>query len=389
MAYRAASQRSKIEPFHVMKVIAAAAKRQETHGDVISLCAGQPSAGATSSVVEAAQRSLNNSPLGYTEAGGIRQLREKIAAHHQQRYGYEVAAEQVYVTTGSSGGFTALFLAALDPGDCVAMVRPGYPAYRNVLQSLGNPVVELACGVRTRFQPTLSMLQELDEIPAALIIASPSNPTGTIIDPRELAHIAAWCEENHCLLISDEIYHGISYGRETASAWSTHSSAVVVGSVSKYYAMTGWRLGWMLLPEWLVAPVDRLSGNLSICPPAIAQHAAIAAFNSASTRQLDELVEQYAINRDIMIQRLNDMGISDQAPSDGAFYVYANISSLTDDSVAWCSRLLDTTGVAITPGVDFDTVDGHQSIRLSFAGDRHDLSEAMDRLHSFVTSTEL
>lgn len=385
---RLPSRRSAVEPFHVMSVLAAAARRQETHGDVISLCAGQPSTPAPGPVLAAAHHALDTEILGYTEALGIRPLREAIATYHQRRDGVDVTADDVVVTTGSSGGFTVLFLAAFDAGDTVVMARPGYPAYRNTLQALGCRVHEIACGPETRYQPTVAQLDavtaELGHAPAGLIVASPANPTGTIIDSGELAALARWCDEHGTLLVSDEIYHGVTYGRECASAWQTSRNAVVMGSVSKYFSMTGWRIGWMLLPEFLRDPVDRLIGNLTICPPADAQFAAVAAFSPESAGELDGHVERYARNRELVLRRLGELGVEEVAPPDGAFYAYFDVSRWTDDSVAWCAEILDRTGVALTPGVDFDTVDGRHTVRLSFAGGTEEIAEALDRLESVL-----
>ncbi len=374
------SRRSQIEPFHVMDVWAAAALRQRTHGDVVNLAAGQPSTPAPAPVLRAARQALDSQLLGYTVTLGIDELREAIARYHGERYGIDVSAADVVVTTGSSGGFPLLFLAAFDPGDTVAMSRPGYPAYRNTLTALGCEVLELDCGPDTRFQPTVAMLEALDQPPAGLIVASPANPTGTILAAEELAGLARWCEEHGTLLISDEIYHGISYGPTTASAWETSREAVVMGSASKYFCMTGWRLGWMLLPERLQRPVFRLSGNLTICPPAISQYAGVAAFTPESTAELDSHVHRYRTNRDLLLEGLPGLGLGDLAPADGAFYAYANIAHLTDDSTAWCAQLLAETGVALAPGVDFDTVHGGSTVRLSFAGAAADVTEALERM---------
>ena len=373
-------RRSQVEPFHVMDVWAAAALRQRTHGDVVNLAAGQPSTPAPAPVLRAARQALDSQLLGYTVTLGIDELREAIARYHGERYGIDVSAADVVVTTGSSGGFPLLFLAAFDPGDTVAMSRPGYPAYRNTLTALGCEVLELDCGPDTRFQPTVAMLEALDQPPAGLIVASPANPTGTILAAEELAGLARWCEEHGTLLISDEIYHGISYGPTTASAWETSREAVVMGSASKYFCMTGWRLGWMLLPERLRRAVDRLSGNLTICPPAISQYAGVAAFTPESTAELDSHVHRYRTNRDLLLEGLPGLGLGDLAPADGAFYAYANIAHLTDDSTAWCARLLAETGVALAPGVDFDTVHGGSTVRLSFAGATADVIEALERM---------
>lgn len=375
-----ASRRSQIAPFHVMDVWAAAAQRQRTHGDVVNLAAGQPSTPAPAPVLRAARQALDAQLLGYTVTLGIDELREAIAGHHSDRYGLDVQAADVVVTTGSSGGFPLLFLAAFDAGDVVAMSRPGYPAYRNTLTALGCAVLELDCGRDTRFQPTVAMLEALDTPPAGLIVASPANPTGTILAADELAALARWCEDHGTLLISDEIYHGISYGPTTASAWETSREAVVMGSASKYFCMTGWRLGWMLLPERLQRPVFRLAGNLTICPPAISQYAGVAAFTPESAVELDENVQRYRTNRELLLQGLPELGLGDLAPADGAFYAYANIAHLTDDSTAWCARLLAETGVALAPGVDFDTAHGGNTVRLSFAGATADITEALDRM---------
>ena len=377
------SRRSAVEPFHVMEVLKAGAERQRTHGDVILMCAGQPSTPAPQVVLDAAREAMASHTLGYTETTGILPLREAIAEHHRTAYDVDVRADQVCVTTGSSGGFTALFLAAFEPGDVVAMTRPGYPAYRNTLQALGIRTHELVCGAETRYQPTVAMLDAMPEPPAGLIIASPANPTGTIIDADELAAIARWCEAHDCLLISDEIYHGVTYGRPCTSAWQASTSSVVVGSVSKYFSMTGWRLGWMLLPEHLARPVELLSGNLSICPPAVAQYAALACFTDEARRELDGHVHRYADSRAHLVEALPQIGVTSYAPPDGAFYAWCDIGHLTDDSTAWCRDVLAATGVAITPGVDFDPVDGGRFMRLSFAGTTAEVTEAMERLSRY------
>jgi len=381
------SRRSRIEPFHVMDVWAAAAERQRTHGDVLTLAAGQPSTPAPLPVLRAASAALSTQVLGYTVALGIPELRAAIAGHHRRQSGIDVSPADVVVTTGSSGAFTLIFLAAFDPGDVVVVARPGYPAYRNTLTALGCTVHELDCGPDTRFQPTVAMLEALaaeSGPPAGLVVASPANPTGTVLAADELAAIATWCAEHGTLLLSDEIYHGISYGPATASAWETSREAVVIGSTSKYFSMTGWRLGWMLVPPRLRRAVDRLTGNLTICPPAVAQYAAVAAFTAESYAELDGHVLRYRTNRDLLLDGLPRLGLGDLAPADGAFYVYADVSHLTVDSTDWCARLLAETGVALAPGVDFDTRRGHQTVRLSFAGATGDVEQALRRLAGSV-----
>lgn len=372
-----------VTAFQVMEVIKAAELRQASHGDALWLCAGQPSTPAPLPVREAAARALSDQVLGYTPAAGLLGLREAIAAHHR-RNGLDATAEDVVVTTGSSGGFTALFLAAFNPGDTVVMARPGYPAYRNTLRTLGCEVLEIDAGADVRHQLTVAMLDELAEPPAGVVIASPSNPTGTIIDEAELAAIAVWCAERGVLLVSDEIYHGVSFGRRCASARESSSEAVVIGSFSKYFSMTGWRLGWMLLPPALRRPVELISGNLSICPPALGQVAAIEAFSPDSRAELDAHVARYGVNRDLLLTRLPELGITRVAPPDGAFYLWCDVSALTQDSTRWCADALEATGVAMTPGVDFDSVDGLHWVRLCFAGGTDEMSEAMDRLRSWL-----
>ncbi|MBO0855943.1 MAG: aminotransferase class I/II-fold pyridoxal phosphate-dependent enzyme, partial [Nocardia sp.] len=332
---RSESRRSAVPTFFVMDVWKAAAERARTHGDVLVLAAGQPSTPAPAPVLRATKSALDSELFGYTETFGIPELRAAIAAHHRDGYGIAVDAEDVVVTTGSSGAFTLIFLAAFDIGDTVVVARPGYPAYRNTLTALGCRVVELDCGPRTRFQPTVEMLEALPEPPAGLIVASPANPTGTMIAPEELAALARWCDANGTLLISDEIYHGISYsgaGGDTepvSSAWETSQEAVVVGSVSKYFSMTGWRLGWMLAPARLRPALQRLASNMTVCPPAISQYAAVHAFDDEARTELDGHVRRYARNRELLLDGLPRMGIGDLAPADGAFYAYADIAHLT------------------------------------------------------------
>ena len=375
--------RADVPPFHVMDVMSAAALRQRTHGDVVSFAAGQPSSQAPALVIEAAQRALVERSLGYTEQLGILELRVALAGHYQRQYGLEVGPDDVVMTTGSSGAFLLAFLAAFDVGDRVALARPGYPAYRNILRALGCEVVELACGPETRFQPTVEMLAEVGPIDG-LILASPANPTGTVLDAAELAALGEWCVERGVQLVSDEIYHGISYGRPLACAWETSREAVVVNSFSKAFAMTGWRLGWMVVPERLRRAVDRLTGNFTLCPPALAQYAAVAAFEDESYAEMGALVDRYRANRDLLLSGLGGVGISRVAPADGAFYAYADVSHLTDDSMAFCRKLLDDTGVAIVPGIDFDPVHGHEFVRFSFAGATGDIEEGLRRLKGWL-----
>ncbi len=387
------SARGAVEPFHAMELLKIANQRREAGRDVISLCLGQPSAGAPQVVLDAAQAALaSGDPLGYTDANGLPVLRMAIADHYRAAYGLEIDAGRVLITTGSSAAFTAIILAAFEAGDEVAMARPGYPAYRNVLTSLGATLIDLDCGPETRFQPTVAQLEALDRPPAGLIIASPSNPTGTIIDPDELAAIAAWCDAHGTLLISDEIYHGITFGARCASAQEFSDAAVSVGSFSKYHCMTGWRVGWLVVPDALARPVELLLGNLNLSTPTLSQIAAVAALSSEAAPELDAHVAKYATNRDIALEWLPKIGITDVVQPDGAFYLYPDVSPLTDDSQAWCARMLDEIDVALTPGIDFaplrpgidSPTDGSRFVRISLAGSSDDVARALERIAGWV-----
>ena len=387
----AVAQRAAVQPFYVMDVWAAASERQRTHGDLVNLYAGQPATPAPVPVRAAATEALASQVLGYTIATGTPELREAIAAYYGQRYQLAVTADDVVVTTGSSGGFLLSFLAAFDTGDRVAIARPGYPCYRNILRALGCEVVELDCGAEKRFQPTLELIEQTHRAAPlrGLIVASPANPTGTVLPPDELAGIARWCERNGVRLVSDEIYHGITYpGAPPAScAWQASRQAIVVNSFSKYFSMTGWRLGWLLLPPELREAADRLTGNFTVCPPALPQLAALAAFKPESLAEVEAHVARYAVNRELLLDGLPRIGIDRLAPADGAFYIYADVGHLTDDTMDYCRRLLAETGIAVAPGIDFDTTEGGRFIRLSFAGETEDIKEALRRLAGYVPNS--
>jgi len=383
------SRRSHVPPFAVMQVLATANERRAAGHDVLNLCAGEPSTGASDVVREKAAELLRTADLGYTESMGVPALRREIAGHYRRWYDVEVDPARIAVTTGSSGGFLLAFLAAFDVGDRVALARPGYPAYKNILAALGCEVVELDCGPDTRYQPTVSQLMEayyeggLD----GLVVASPANPTGTMLPPAELAALARWCDEHDVRLISDEIYHGIAYStdvQQATAAMYTDSGAVVVNSFSKYWAMTGWRLGWLVLPDELVGPVDALAGNVALSPPALAQHAGVAAFSPAGYAAAAENVARYAASRAALLDRVDELGWRPVAPADGAFYLYGNVAGFRDavggDSVTYCRRLLAEADVAITPGADFDVVAGGDWVRLSFAAAPDVVSRAVDRI---------
>ena len=374
-------RRASIAPFHVMEVMRAAALRERTGGDVLHLEVGQPSTSAPKGVLEAARRALAEDDLGYTLALGIDPLREAIAVHCRNRYGLAVDAARVVVTTGSSGGFLLAFLAAFDVGDRVALAMPGYPCYRNILVALGLVPMTLPVDGATNFQPTVAMIEALPADVAGLIVASPSNPTGTMLDPAALADVSAACRRRGIRLVSDEIYHGITFGPAVATAAALDDGNIVVNSFSKYFSMTGWRLGWLLLPDDLVKPVERLAQNLFISPPTLSQKAALAAFDCRD--ELDANVRRYKANRDLLLDELPAAGFQDLSRAEGAFYVYADVVGLANDSEALCAALLAETGVAITPGIDFDPERGRRWVRFSFAGATADMAEAARRLKAW------
>lgn len=372
----------------VMEVLRAANARQAAGGDVLHLEIGQPSTPAPKGVIAAAAHALAADRLAYTDALGLPALREGIARWYQDRHGVVISPHRVVVTTGSSGAFLLAFLAAFDPGDRVALAAPGYPAYRNILKTAGLVPVELPTGPETRFQPTPALLDELlargGEPIRGLIVASPSNPTGTMLDPAAMTALGDWCRRHGVWLISDEIYHGIEYGTvpaATALAVDGGEGAITVNSFSKYFSMTGWRLGWAVVPERLVRSVECLAQNLYISPPTLSQHAAAAAFDCVE--ELEGHVARYRRNRDILLDLLPSAGFGKLAPADGAFFIYADISDRTDDSQAFCTRLLNETGVALTPGVDFDPLRGHHTVRISFAGAEAEMVEAARRLRAW------
>jgi aspartate/methionine/tyrosine aminotransferase len=373
-----ASRRGTVPPFIVMDVMRAANRRQAEGGDVLHLELGQPATGAPSGVLDAARTALERDQLGYTEAFGLEPLRRRIAAHYQATQNVAVDPERIVITTGSSGGFVLAFLAAFDAGDRVALADPGYPAYRNILLALGVQPVMLPTGPGTRFQPTPELLDAIDGPIDGLIVASPSNPAGTMIGEAEMRALVEWCHAHGVRLISDEIYHGITYGRPAVSALRFGNEAVVINSFSKYFSMTGWRIGWMAVPDDLLRSVECLAQNLYISPPTLSQHAAMAVFDC--TAELDANVARYARNRELLLRDLPLAGFDRLAPADGAFYLYADVANLTNDSEDFCRRMLAETGVATTPGIDFDRTRGRAWIRISFSGDTEQIAEAVRRM---------
>lgn len=361
-----------------MDVVRAANARAAAGGKVLHLEVGQPGTRAPETVRKAAAQAVERELLAYTEAKGVLPLRTRIARHYHETYGVTVEPERIVITIGSSGAFVLSFLAAFDTEDRVAMASPGYPAYRNILTALDVTPVELPTTMASRFQPTPELLEATPGPLAGLIVASPANPTGTMLAPDELGALVRYCADRGIRFISDEIYHGITYGRAAATALAYDGRVIVINSFSKYYSMTGWRLGWMIVPPDLTRAVEVLQQNMFISPPTLAQLAAVAAFDARD--ELDANVAVYRANRDLLLAELPAAGIDRFAPPDGAFYLYADVSSLTNDSAEYCRRLLDETGIAITPGIDFDTTRGNAYVRFSFSGPTADIAAAVELL---------
>ncbi len=376
---RIVSSRADIAPFHVMEVLRDARLREASGHDVLHLEVGQPSTGAPPAALAALANAVESgSALGYTDAVGTAELRTAIASYESRRSGATVDPDAIAVTAGASAAFVLTFLAAFEPGARVGITRPGYPCYRQILSALGMVPIDVPVGSTQRMQPTPVLLDDAGPLDG-LVVASPSNPTGSVLTPTELGDIAAWCDETDVRLIVDEIYHGITYHGPAASALR-HPDVrpVVVGSFSKYFSMTGWRVGWLVAPRELIRPVELLAQNLFIAPSTIGQIAALAALDD--TPALDAHVARYARNRAIVLDGLAAMRCERVAPADGAFYAWAEVSHLSSDSATLCQRWLTDLGVAATPGIDFDPVDGHRWIRLAFAGATPDVAAAMDRL---------
>lgn len=375
------SERGRIAPFLVMEAMRQVSERVAGGAEVLSLCVGQPSTPAPRGVLAAARAAIGTEVLAYTDALGDAALRRRISRHYREHYGIGVDPERIAVTCGSSGAFILAFLAAFDAGARVAVSEPGYPCSRNVLAALGCDPVGVPIGTETRWQLTpegLAAAEPLDGV----VVGSPSNPTGSVLTPQELARLADWCRERDAWLVSDEVYHGITFGGPAPTALAFDPDAIVVNSFSKYFSMTGWRLGWVVVPPVLLERVERLAQNLFICAPTPAQRAAGAAFDCRE--ELDGHVARYARNRDVLLSALAEAGLDRLAPAEGAFYAWVDVSDLTDDSADLCERWLDEIGVAATPGADFDPRRGGAYVRFSFAGATDEVQEAARRVGAWV-----
>lgn len=380
------SKRSDVEPFHAMDVLAEATRRRQAGHAVISMAVGQPSHPTPRAALEAARTALDHGRIGYTDALGTLALKQALAGDYRARHGLEIDPARIAITTGSSAGFNLAFLTLFDPGDSVAIARPGYPAYRNILAALGLDVVEVPVTAETQFTLTPESLEAAQVASGkrlkGVLLASPANPTGTVTGRAALKALADYCADRSIAFISDEIYHGLTFVGEETSALELTDEAIVINSFSKYYCMTGWRIGWMVLPERLVRPVERVAQSLYISAPELSQIAATAALGAGA--ELDTYRESYRRNRDFLTQRLPEIGFSIASPMDGAFYAYVDVTRFTNDSMAFARKMLADINVAATPGLDFDPIEGHRAMRLSYAGSNAEIEEAVERMAAWL-----
>ncbi len=370
------SSRGDVDPFIVMDVMENARQAEASGRDIVHMEVGQPATGAPNAAIKALSSQMGRAPLGYTVSLGLPALRQRIAQLYKEWYNVDLSAERVVITAGSSAGFLLSFISLFDTGDNVAIGDPGYPSYRNILKSLGLNPVRIETGVDTRFQPVAKDLEQGNL--QGLLVASPANPTGTMLGHDALKEIIDACAAKNISFISDEIYHGIDYGKRAVSALEISDDVYVINSFSKYFSMTGWRVGWMVVPQSHVRRIERLSQNLFICAPHASQIAALHAMDCSVELQGNRAV--YARNREILMKGLPKAGFANFAPPDGAFYIYADVSDITDNSRELAAQILAEAGVAVTPGLDFDPIRGHQTLRFSYAGSSEDMIKAVDRL---------
>ncbi|WP_313809143.1 aminotransferase class I/II-fold pyridoxal phosphate-dependent enzyme [Sphingobium sp.] len=372
---------ARIDPFHAIAISREAHKLEAEGRSILHMEFGQPSTGAPSAAIAEAHAVLDSDPMGYWESPA---LKERIALHYRERYGVAVEAEQILLTCGASPGLVLALTSLFAPGARVATARPGYVAYRNTLKALYLEPVEVDCGPAERYQISAKALEALEPAPDGAIIASPANPTGTIIPAGDMARIAEVCRARGIRIVSDEIYHGLSYGDPARSMLEFAPDAVIVNSFSKYFSMAGWRLGWVVFPPDLIDVARARMGNLFLTPPSLAQHAGLKAFDCID--ELEGHVATYRRNRELLLAALPALGLKEIAPPDGAFYIYADVGHLTNDSLSFCQELLRETGVATAPGIDFDPVDGHRHIRFSFAVSTDRVEDAIARMIPWFTA---
>ncbi|MHA1528134.1 MAG: pyridoxal phosphate-dependent aminotransferase [Alphaproteobacteria bacterium] len=379
------SSRSQTAPFIAMDVLAEAQTIEAAGTKVIHMEVGEPAHGAPRAALEALTAAMGRGEtLGYTSGLGLSPLRSAIAALYRRRHGIDLDPARVVVTSGSSGAFLLSFLALFDAGERVAIADPGYPCYRNILGTLGLEPVRIEAELASRYQPTPALLDQVSGRLDGLVLASPANPTGTMLDRAALTALTGYCADRGVALISDEIYHGLTYEAPAVSALELTDQVFVVNSFSKYYAMTGWRVGWMVVPSGFVRTVQNLAQNLFICPSHASQIAALAALSEEGEAEVAGHLEAYAENRAALMAALPGLGFTDISPADGAFYTYAGVSRMTNDSRDFCARLLSQAGVAATPGLDFDPARGHATVRFSFAQAPEKIAEGIERLAGFI-----
>lgn len=381
------SQRSDIQTFRALDNLRNVNEKIAQGADIIRLEAGQPCFGAPQAALDYAAQCLIDNPVqGYTDALGMLPLRQRIAAYYQDYYGVSIAAEQISITAGSSPAFIMSFLSAFDAGDKIALCTPTYAAYKNIVKSMDLKIVEIETNAETNFQPTLELLKSAPEKFDGIIINSPSNPTGTIIDEAELENICRWCDDQGIRIISDEAYHRITYGKKAETALKYSGNVIVMNTFSKFFAMTGWRLGWVVSPPDMMERMKKLAESLFVAPPTISQHVAYKIFDHLD--ELDRYVASYKENHDILRDMLPDAGLTKLSKGDGAFYFYVDVSEYTDNSEDFCRRLVEEAGVSATAGLDFDCKRGHQFIRMSYAGSADNMREACQRIKNWLRSNE-
>lgn len=376
------STRSAVDPFIVMDVMQAASAAEAAGRHIIHMEVGQPGTGAPKGAARALSNAMAEGPLGYTVALGLPALRARIAQMYGEWYNVDLDPARVVITPGSSGGFILTFTALFDTGDMVGIGAPGYPSYRQILKALALNPIDLPSAAENRYQPVPADFKDMDL--AGLLVASPANPTGTMLDRSAMSALIGACADKGASFISDEIYHGVEYEKKAVTALELTDDCYVINSFSKYFSMTGWRVGWMVVPEDHVRVVERIAQNMFICAPHASQIAALAAMDCDDELQAN--MDVYRTNRAMMLEGLKAAGFTNFAPPDGAFYVYADVSELTDDSRAFAAEILDKAGVAVTPGLDFDPIRGHETLRFSYARSSADIAEGLARLARFMAA---
>jgi len=376
------SKRSNISPFLAIDMLTRANNLKSKGKDIIHMDVGEPGFNTPKHILKYAKTIIEKEKIGYTESIGIPELRDKISTHYNYWYGQEVKSDCVAVTAGASGAFVLALLALFDPGDKVAIMTPYYPAYVNTLKALNLDIIYLEGENKSRYQPTLQKLENIKDNIKGLVIASPANPTGSKLKSDILKNIANWCKKNKVIIISDEIYHGVEYGKASESILRYNKNAIVINSFSKYFSMTGWRLGWLIAPENIINSIERLSMSLFLCPPTFSQLIAVKAFEDYEVLNKNVLI--YKKNRDMLINFFEDLGFSKYAPADGAFYLYLDVSKITKDSAELAIKLLKEAGVSSTPGRDFDYNFGNKYLRFSYGGSHKDIIEGTKRIYNWV-----